>query len=112
VQDGDLGNVQFVKQHGALGALFTRKKAELKMGETPSVLYLLRGDPAEPMGLHWGGQFASDVVRGPHCWRDDARPEMADGGYVGAKTVNRWRAAYLRDWQRRMDRCSSPALAR
>jgi hypothetical protein len=27
---------------------------------------------------------------------------MAEGDYAGAKSVNRWREAYLRDWQRRM----------
>lgn len=106
-QDGDLGNTAFVRQHvqghGALGEFFVQKKADIKMGDTPSVLYLLRGDPAFPESPHWGGQFVK-TAHGPHYWTDDPSPENADAGRPGGKTVSRWREPYLRDWQQRLDR--------
>lgn len=105
-QDGDLGNREFiarhVKGHGALGNLLAAKKADIKMGDTPSVLYLLRGSADDPSAESWGGTF----VR-PHpkldYWTDNPDPALREGSYAGAKTVNRWREDYLRDWQRRME---------
>ncbi|MFO8014035.1 MAG: DUF1593 domain-containing protein [Phycisphaerae bacterium] len=106
-QDGDLGNRSFVerhvKGHGALGDLFVAKKRDIKMGDTPSVLYLFRGDPDDPAAPHWGGSFRK-TGHGPHYWTDRTDPDLKDRGKPGAKTVNRWREEYLRDWQRRMDR--------
>ena len=56
-QEGDLGNKAFldahVKEHGALGRLLVEKLSAIKMGDTPSVLYLLAGDPRAPAGQHW-----------------------------------------------------------
>jgi hypothetical protein len=114
-QEGDLGNREFlarhVRGHGALGDLLVRKKADLKMGDTPSVLYLLRGDPDDPTGPHWGGAFVRpDLAR--LYWTDDPRPEHREANYAGAKTVNRWRAHYLRDWQQRMDRALNDERSR
>jgi len=106
-QEGDLGNLAFVREHvrghGALGEFFVAKKADIKMGDTPSVLYLLRGDPDRPEGPHWGGQFVK-TDHGPTYWTDDPSPASADAGRPGARTVNRWREQYLRDWQQRLDR--------
>ena len=106
-QDGDLGNRTFlaehVKGHGALGDLLVGKMDRLKMGDTPSVLYLLRGDPAKPTGEHWGGALVK-TDHGPHYWTDDPAPALREGNRNGAKTVNTWRRDYLRDWQWRMDR--------
>ena len=110
-QDGDLGNVEFVEQHvrghGALGDLYFAKKKDIKMGDTPSVLYLMRGDPADPTTPHWGGRFVADP-HGPNRWKDDPDPAKTDHERAGAKTVNRWREQYLRDWQIRMDWCRAP----
>jgi hypothetical protein len=106
-QSGDLGNRSFlaghVKGHGALGDLLVRKKADLKMGDTPSVLYLLRGNPDDPTGPHWGGAFVR-TGHGRNYWTDDRDPRRAEGRRNGAKTVSIWRGDYLRDWQKRMDR--------
>ena len=106
-QEGDLGNRGFVarhvKGHGALGGLFVRKKADIKMGDTPSVLYLLRGHPGDPTGEHWGGAFVA-TGHGPNYWYDSPDKALAEGSRKGAKTVSKWRAAYLGDWQKRMDR--------
>ncbi|HBO43049.1 MAG TPA: hypothetical protein DD670_03765 [Planctomycetaceae bacterium] len=106
-QDGDLGNREFVarhvKGHGALGDLFAAKKSDIKMGDTPSLLYLLRGDPADPTVEHWGGAMVRNT-RGPRYWTDNPASELREGNYAGAKTVNKWREVYLRDWQRGMER--------
>lgn len=110
-QTGDLGNSTFVSQHvdghGALGDLFYSKKTDIKMGDTPSVLYLLRGDPAVPTVDHWGGRFLASA-HGGYNWHDDPDPAYRESTYDGAKTVNVWRESYLRDWQKRMDRCAEP----
>ena len=106
-QGGDLGNKTFldthVRGHGALGELLVEKLDAIKMGDTPSVLYFLRGDAGDPTAPHWGGSFEL-TGHGPHYWHDAADPALAEGRYPGAKTVNQWREAYLRDWQARMDR--------
>lgn len=33
-------------------------KAVIKMGDSPSVAYLLQGAPENPSGSSWGGSFA------------------------------------------------------
>jgi len=110
-QGGDLGNRSFpekhVAGHGQLGALFMRKKADIKMGDSPSVLYLLSGDPDDPESPHWGGAYIRPVPKArPTYWHDNPAPSQATGDKPGARTVNRWRSEYLRDWQARMDRAA------
>jgi hypothetical protein len=106
-QGGEWGNRAFlarhVKDHGALGDLLVRKKRDLKMGDTPSLLYLLRGDADDPTAPHWGGAYVK-TDHGPHYWTDNPVPSLAEGGRSGAKTVNRWRQDYLSDGRERMDR--------
>ncbi len=84
---------EHVKGHGALGDLFFSKKKDIKMGDTPSVLYLLRGNPGDPTTESWDGS----LERNPHGSRFKERSR-----YPGVRTVNRWREDYLRDWQQRM----------
>ena len=109
-QKGDLGNRQFPKTHvaghGHLGDLFMRKKSDIKMGDTPSVLYLLHGDPGKPESDHWGGAFVRRFAdRRPNYWHDNPEGALSSSNKPGAATVNRWRSDYLRHWQSRMDRC-------
>ncbi|MHC4582769.1 MAG: DUF1593 domain-containing protein [Planctomycetota bacterium] len=109
VQDNDLGNRSFtekhVKGHGHLGSLFMRKKVDIKMGDTPSVLYMLHGDPGEPDTAHWGGAFVRpDPETRPAYWHDDPAESLSFNGRKGAETVNRWRKEYLLHWKQRMDR--------
>lgn len=110
-QEGEWGNRSFVTQHveghGALGELFCNKKRDIKMGDTPSVLYLLRGDPHDPTAEHWGGAYVP-TDHGPHYWRDAPDRRLSEGKRAGAKTVNRWRTDFLADWRERMKRTSQP----
>jgi hypothetical protein len=214
-QSGQWGNKEFVTQHidgkGALGDFFVSKKDDIKMGDTPSVGWLLKGTPEDPSQPGWGGSFVrawkrpysrfkrmttkedhievfgilelvlpigDDVLKQskavlvvenqellgyahsdgtmrfrfcpkaakaynftihssvpaldgktggitafippPHVarrpsprltnwWTDDPSLEVAEGTHSGAKTVNRWREDYLRDFATRMERCKSPA---
>jgi hypothetical protein len=67
-QTGDLAATAFAAAHaagrGALGDFFAhgirfdaRTRSELKMGDTPTVAWLLRGDPSLPFQPGWGGRF-------------------------------------------------------
>ena len=215
-QSGQWNNRAFVSKHiaghGALGNFFVGKKADVKMGDTPSVGWLLKGTPDDPTQPGWGGRFvrawerpyrcfermtsredrmevfgilelvlplgdmapdkpeaqflvsnqtlpgyahgdgtmrfrfcpkskgvfsykirsnvrALDGQAGritvtlpnpeqavqpssylPNWWTDDPDPAVAEGGHHGAKTVNRWREAFLRDFAVRMKRCQSPVF--
>lgn len=104
-QEEDFGNLSFVethlKNHGALGELFWEKKKDIKMGDTPSVLYLLHGDPEDPTSDSWGGAYIKDPER-PHYYYDNQHPEFIENGRHGARTVNKFRKEYLSDWAHRM----------
>jgi Cellulose-binding Sde182, nucleoside hydrolase-like domain len=106
-ESGDLGNVAFVRQHvkghGALGDLFFAKKRDIKMGDTPSLLYLLRGEMNDPASPHWGGAYVR-TDHGSNYWTDNPSPKLTEGDRPGARTVNRWRKDFLDNWRQRMDR--------
>jgi len=111
-QEGDLSNKTFPEQHvrghGALGGLFMLKKADIKMGDSPSVLYLLDGDPDQPGTPHWGGAFIQpQPVERQNYWHDNPAKDLVFNGKAGAVTVNQWRPEYLSDWQARMIRAQT-----
>ena len=61
-QSGSWGNQSFVSAYaadrGALGRYFTTHLGGvIKMGDTPSVSWLLRGNPEQPEEDSWGGRF-------------------------------------------------------
>src|SRR5690606_5056722 len=61
-QGGELGNASFVAAHvagrGALGRYFAPiLDGVMKMGDSPSVGWLLGGNPADPSQPGWGGRF-------------------------------------------------------
>ncbi len=61
-QTGEWGNQKFVSAHiaghGALGDFFSAQlKGVIKMGDSPSVGWLLHGNPADPSQPGWGGKF-------------------------------------------------------
>jgi len=108
---GDLGNKSFVtthiKGHGALGDYFAPLKGgSIKMGDTPTVAWLLKGTPEDPAKESWGGQFIKKPGR-PNWWIDNPAPELSESDKPGARTVNKWRTDYLRHFQKRMDRCKN-----
>ena len=215
-QSGDWGNAAFVAAHvsgrGALGDYFaTQLQGTIKMGDSPSVGYLLHGSPDDPSQPGWGGRFVrlwdgrkttfsrltteadtveafgvvefelpvpagmtrdhsaqmvfdgripaaatreGDVLRfrfsprdakvwpyvirssfagldgqsgrftavppssdrtgrpsstHPHWWTDDPDPSAAEGIHPGAKSVSRWREAFLGDFAQRLLRCKAPS---
>ncbi|MFN3999289.1 nucleoside hydrolase-like domain-containing protein [Algoriphagus sp.] len=105
IQEDPWENISFVetsvKDFGALGKLFFEKKPDIKMGDTPSVLYLLNGNPENPEGENWGGSFIKSPDR-MNYWTDRQEPELIENNRPGAKTVNRYRLEYLKDWKERM----------
>lgn len=214
-QTGEWGNSGFVEEHvagnGSLGAFFaTKLGGEIKMGDTPSVAWLLAGTPGDPSQPGWGGRFvrawdrsdyrheempteadrmqefgilelvlslgpdASETPEAwldvtnqslpghspgdgtmrfrfspkaagvydfeirsnvpsldgrageitavtpppdaaqrpspehPNWWTDDPSPQWAEDGHIGARTVNRWREEFLRDFATRLERCDTP----
>ncbi len=49
---------RFVKGAGNMGADFINYyDGVVKMGDTPSLLYMMNGDPTDPEGESWGGSF-------------------------------------------------------
>lgn len=66
-QTGEWSNTEFVARQiagrGALGTYFASLRSkpnapvEMKMGDTPSVVYLLGKEPENPSRPNWGGQF-------------------------------------------------------
>jgi hypothetical protein len=49
----------YIQERGAMGKAFgDYYKGEIKMGDTPSLAYLMNGDPDNPMDESWGGSFA------------------------------------------------------
>jgi hypothetical protein len=214
-QDGEWGNAAFVASHvaghGALGDYFAALlRGVIKMGDSPSVGYLLHGTPDDPSAGGWGGKFvriwdgrkseftrltteadtaevfgvvefalplpsgmtrdhtahvlfdgriavgalndghalgvrfsprdakvwqytilsdfpAMNSVTGkftaapppasrtsrksavhPNWWIDDPDPAAAEGIHRGARSVNRWREEFLRDFAARIARCVRP----
>jgi hypothetical protein len=107
-QSGDLSNTTFVSthvdKHGALGNLYAAKSRTLKMGDTPSVLYLLSplvgrvGNWDNPTSNSWGGKFTS-TGHGANYWTDITGDHKVDRVHV-----NTWREQYLRDFQQRLER--------
>lgn len=61
-KEGEWGNAAFFEKHikgvGALGTDFVHYyDGAIKMGDSPSVAYLLNGDPEDPEAPSWGGRY-------------------------------------------------------
>src|SRR5699024_3166906 len=80
-QEGQWSNSAFVEKYvagkGALGSFFaTQLGGEIKMGDTPSVAWLLKGNPEDPSQPSWGGKFVRAWDR-PY-YQFDKLPSKAD----------------------------------
>lgn len=79
-QRGDLNNTAFVaahaRGHGALGERFVSIALKIKMGDTPSLGYVLGATPENPASDSWGGRFVRAWDR-PRATFDLARPPTA-----------------------------------
>lgn len=75
----------------------------LKMGDTPSLLYLLDAVNNDNPGLmSWGGTFVRTGL-GTNTWGDNPSPEHRLLGFDGAGSVARHRTAFLDDYAERFD---------
>jgi hypothetical protein len=79
-QQGEWGNKAFVATHiaghGSLGGFFaTQLDGTLKMGDSPSVSYLLHGTPEDPAQGGWGGRFVRAWERPHKVFRRLTGPE-------------------------------------
>lgn len=55
---GDTYYTRYIQGKGGMGKAFKNYYGgRIKMGDTPSLAYLLHGNPAEPEGESWGGSF-------------------------------------------------------
>lgn len=106
------GNVRFVKEvikpSGALGAYFYKisepinvNKFGIKMGDTPSFLFLLTGGFNNPSVDSWGGKLCQVE---PLYWYDCLDPQYKLDGYPGAKTIDIHRMEILKDFELRLQR--------
>ena len=99
--------------HGPLGALYPTRTwtapnphSAIKEGDTPSWFYFLPNGlnaPDHPTWGGWGGRFVRLQDR---LYRD--AQDTVEGVADGRSTVWRWRDAFQRDFQARMDWCTMP----
>ncbi|PZQ51320.1 MAG: hypothetical protein DI556_03890 [Rhodovulum sulfidophilum] len=113
-----------VADHGALGELFHNKYTYdlsttrtgpsspdgLKMGDTPSLLYLIDAvDNDNPRGDSWGGSFQKWSI-GTNTWVDRTDASLKMGNFPGARTVYKHREEIYGDFEERMDWADGPDL--
>lgn len=107
---GKYTNVGFVRKvvrkHGRLGRLFHRRSATIntnrygiKMGDTPSVFFVMNGDWDNPKKPSWAGKFCR--LNKTTWW--GCRSKKV-GGYPGAGWIAEHRMDYLRDFEKRLKR--------
>lgn len=105
-------NKHVSRGHGPLGALYPRSTWTgpnphgcLKEGDTPSWFYFFDNGlqvPEHPEYGGWGGRFEPNG----HFYQDAM--DTVDGNTSGPATVWRWRPAFQREFQARMDWCVLP----
>lgn len=104
----------YIRQgRGPLGALYPTRTwtapnphSAIKEGDTPSWFYFLPNGlnaPDHPSWGGWGGRFVNSHDR---IYRD--AKDTVDGVTDGRSTVWRWRDAFQRDFQARMEWCVTP----
>lgn len=67
---------KYIKGAGLMGSDFINYYDGLvKMGDTPSLLYMMDGDPADPCGESWGGEFERMTVSPRVCFESTTTVE-------------------------------------
>lgn len=85
---GDAYYDNFIQGRGAMGKAFKKYyDGSVKMGDTPSLVYLMNGDPDDPAGESWGGSF-TEISRSSRSVFDH-NTTIADT--VAAYDVLEWR---------------------
>jgi hypothetical protein len=78
----------YIKARGAMGKAFKNYyNGNIKMGDSPSVTYVVNGDPDDPMGESWGGSFTP--IR--HSSRSIFEGNSTTRDTVAAYAVLEWR---------------------
>jgi len=106
------GNVGFVKKvvskRGALGKLFLARSANInvnrfgiKMGDTPSVFFVMNGNWDNPRKPSWGGQYCRDP-KNRNRFFDCKNPKLKLGNWDGALSIAKHRIDFLKDWEQRL----------
>lgn len=78
----------FIQGRGAMGKDFGHYYGgKIKMGDSPSVVYLLNGDPDDPTGESWGGSFIPIKRSSRTIFHGNSTP----GDTVAVYSVLEWR---------------------
>ncbi|MBX2816681.1 MAG: DUF1593 domain-containing protein [Saprospiraceae bacterium] len=73
----------YIQGHGAMGVAFKDYyNGEIKMGDTPSLMYLLNGNPDDPTGPSWGGSFEKLRHSPYHLFTDQSSVEDTVAAYA------------------------------
>lgn len=76
-----------MRGRGAMGADFLNYyKGIVKMGDTPSLLYVMHGDPNDPQGESWGGSF--ELIR--HSSRRTFHRQTTEQDTIPVYSVVEW----------------------
>jgi hypothetical protein len=100
----------FQDESGVWHFLFSSKDAKPCSYRITSTLPGLDGQTGA-MTFHWPTPDLATrpASRYPNWWTDNPDPALAEGEHQGARTINRHREAFLRDFAARLERCKSPA---
>ena len=102
--------VGFVDERGALRFRFSPKDAKTYTFTVQSDVPELQGRTGAFTAVRPSASAAEHPsARLPNWWTDNPAPEFAEGPHLGAKTVSRWRASFLRDFANRLERARAPA---
>jgi hypothetical protein len=84
-----------IKGHGALGTHYVNLDYDVIVeGDSPSFLYLIRGNPDDPTQEHWGGQYKLKSNK----WYVDIGDQTAS-----ENTITKWKSDILAEMQKRFD---------
>ena len=100
----------FVDAHGAWHFFFSPKESKRWSYTIKSTHAAVHGQSGGFISTAAGPeQSAKPSAHFRQWWTDDTDPALSEGVDAGAKSINRHRAAYLRDFAERMQRCVGEA---